>query len=161
MENESVERFFLRYAFPCTYVLKQRGDVDEATFDEIEDAAINGAAVSRELLEQTYPNALRRMKIVAGELGRPLWSKDVVSTYFRQRHNDFIEEGDGGYKDAPQALKDFCRVEKAVVAEAREGFLVVRYGGENRIRTVSSAFVPAAKKGDRVSIHHGYAAEVL
>lgn len=161
METESVEHFFLRYAFPCTYVLKQRGDLDEATFDKIEDAVVNGTAIPRELLEKTYPNALRRMKVVAEELGRPVWSKDVVSTYFRQRHNDFIEEGDGGYKDAPQALRDFCRVEKAVVAEARAGFLVVRYGPENKIRTVSSAFVPTAKQGDRVAIHHGYAAEVL
>ena len=155
-----VEVFFLRYAFPCAFVLRQRGEVDDAVVARLEAAAVAGRVLPRVFLEKVFRKAFGRMARVAGEMRLPVWDERVVKAYFRERHNEFIEEGDGYYATAPEDILKLCRVEEAVVEGVRDGVLLVRYGG-GKERAVSSAFVPGVKPGDRVAIHYGYAVEKL
>ncbi len=156
--EEPVETYFLKYAFPCTFVIRLRKQVDEPTFRMLEAAAMNGTPVDRTTLEGTYKKAFMRMKKVALELGKDYWSPEVIREYFVNRHNAVIAE-DEGYKEAPATLRELCRTEHATVVDQRDGILVVQFG-EGKTRTVSSVFVPDAKVGDRVVIHYGYAIEV-
>ena len=158
--RESVERLFLKYAFPCTFVIRQRGQVDDETFAKLERAALEGRKVGRTVLERVYKKAFARLRKVAkGLKEKGYWSERVVREYFLRRHNGMIA-GDEDYRNAPKVLRELCKVVTAKVLEKGEGFLVVAYG-KGKIRTVGSVFVPEAKIGDKVTIHYGYAVEVM
>lgn len=154
-----VEVFFLRYAFPCAFVLRERGEVDDVVVSELEGAALAGRVLPRAFLERVFKKAFGRMRRVAVELKLDVWDARVVKEYFRGRHNEFIAAGDGYYAQAPSDIRRLCRVEAAVVEGVRDGVLLVRYGGGER--AVNGAFVLGAKPGDRVTIHYGYAVEKL
>ena len=70
-----------------------------------------------------------------------------------------IYKGVGIYATAPPSLKELSRVEKAEVKKKKDDALVVRYG--DKFRCVLNHFTPEAKEGDIVTIHYGYAIEVL
>jgi hypothetical protein len=158
----SLENYFLRYAFPCTYVIKQRGEIDDSTFRKIENAAMKNRKLERKLLEKVYKNAFRRIRVLAKEMKKSRWNIDVIREYFVKRHNMIIMEGEGNYAKAPAILKELCKVRKAEIIEKRDGFFIVKYrnGRGLKTRVVGSHFVPDAKKGDSVFIHHGFAVEM-
>lgn len=157
---ESIESYFLKFALPCTFVLRDLGRVTGRQVGFLERSALRGKRVSRTLLEKTYANAFRRMREVAREMGKESpWDERVIREYFLHRHNGFIKAGDGAYARAPKALKEFCKVVKAKVIAKKPGFLVVRLPN-GRTRAVFSHFVPAARVGSKVWVHHGYAVEL-
>jgi hypothetical protein len=159
MDKLSPESYFLRYAFPCTYVIKQRGDITQKTFDILEKAVMKSGKVDRALLESVYKKAFERLRNLAIEMKKDYWSIDVLKEYFRNKHNSLIMIGDGNYAHAPESLKEMCKVQKAVIVEKKEGFLVVKYN-KDKTRVVGSIFLPNARIGDRVLIHHGFAVEM-
>ncbi len=153
-----VETYFLRYAFPCTFIIRQRGRVSEHDFERLEKLAYSGKKPPRKLLENTYDRAFGRLKQVAKSMGRKsYWDYGVVREYFVNRHNSMIAEGDF-YKAAPKEIRDLCKTRRARIVDGRDGFLVVRYG-KGKTRVVSSAFLTNPKIGDTVIIHYGYAIE--
>lgn len=163
-----VENYFLKYAFPCSFVLKQRGEIDDKIIARLERAAINNDKVSRELLERVYFRAFFRIKVLAEELEKDYWDLEVIKEYFLKRHNELL---DGMFNDkddkgldvdpkAPKFLKNLCKVFVARIIKKGEDFLVVEYDNGKR-RVVSNALVLEAKVGDNVSIHYGYAVELL
>jgi len=156
----SVESYFLRYAFPCTYVIKQRGEINDRTFRALENAAMHNRKVGRKLLESTYRKAFERMDRVAESMGiRSHWDLKVIREYFHNRHNAMIEAGDGSYAIAPNVFRELCKVHTAEIIEKRDDFFIVKYG-RGKTRVVGSFYVPGAKKGDKVRIHHGFAVEM-
>ncbi len=162
----AVEKCFLKFAFPCTHVLFQRGEVDAKTLRKLEKAAFEGGpAVGRRLLENVYRRAFGRMKKVAREMGeKDCWSEKVVRAYFVERHNRFIDAGEGNYAHAPKALREFCKVLEAEVVDVRQGLLIVEYpAGAKRPkrRVVRPLFKQKIGVGGRVRIHHGYAVEIV
>ena len=66
-----------------------------------------------------------------------------------------------GYSGYP-ILKELCKVYSAEIIEKRDDFLIVKYGDGKSMKTrvVGSFFVPEARVGSRVMIHHGYAVEM-
>src|SRR3989339_218771 len=57
-------------------------------------------------------------------------------------------------------FRDFCKVHIAKVKEILpEEFLLVEY--DDKKRPVSRVYVPEAKVGDKVRIHHAYAIEMV
>ncbi len=156
----SLEGYFLRYAFPCTYVIKQRGEVGQKTFDLLEQAALRNKPVKRELLEKTYKKAFERMKRVAASMKkRNFWSFEVVKEYFTRRHNKMIDDGDGSYAIAPKVFRELCKVHLAEIIDSKDGFFIVKYG-KGKTRVVASHYLPQANIGDKIMIHHGYAVEI-
>lgn len=158
MERLPVESYFLRYAYPCTFILKQRGQMDQATVDKLERCALENLPVQRSLLEGTYKKAFERIHKLAKEMGKDPWTHEVIRQYFQVRHNEIIDAGQDSYATAPESLKELCKVHTAKVLESREDFYVVGYG-KGKTRVVASAFVPDAKVGDKIAIHYGYAVE--
>src|SRR3989339_197918 len=114
------EEFFLRYAFPCAHVLLETGVINEKRYKELEDCAKTGNFLSRKIIEESFPAAFRRIKMLSHEIGvKDYWDMKVL----------------------------------------REEFLLVEY--DDKKRPVSRVYVPEAKVGDKVRIHHAYAIEMV
>ena len=48
------EVFFLKYAFPCSFIILQRGEITQEEFDQLEKAAINEDILPRKKLEKIF-----------------------------------------------------------------------------------------------------------
>src|SRR3989344_4215586 len=152
------EVLFLKYAFPCSFIIKQRGEINDIEFKMLESAAIYNKILPRKFLERVYFRAFQKIKKVADDLGRDIWDKEVIHEYFIKRHNSIIEDGMYAYAEAPDALKNLCKVHYAKVLKIEKDFLVVEYD-YGKLRPVIKTLIPKVKKGDVETIHYGYACE--
>lgn len=160
------EVYFLRYAFTCAHILKERGSINEEQLIELESAAIACKPLPRDYLEKIFPRAFEKINIVAKDLGLDYWDIRVLKEYFRIRHNEMLKRGDYEFKDFPQTLRDLCMVHEGEITDIikkegfRENFLIVEYnnGGIKR-RPVSDLLIGKAGKGEKVTIHYGHAVE--
>lgn len=152
------EVLFIKYAFPCAFVIKQRGEIDEKGFRTLEDASINDKVLDRALLEKIFFRAFERIDKVAKEMKSHRWDAKVIREYFVRKHNEIIDQGMYSYAKAPESLKNLCKVHVATVKRVSDRYLVVGYGN-GRTRTVMSDLVRGIKEGDKVTIHYGYAVE--
>ena len=153
------EVLFLKYAFPCTIVKMQRGELTQEEFDKLENAAADNKILPREFLEKTYSNAFRRMGKVSEELKKDIWSIEVIKDYFLNKHNEMIDNNEEIYSRAPETLKELCKVYKSKVIDIRGDYMIVKYN--DKTRSVMKTLVPNVKIGDTVTIHYGYAVEIV
>jgi hypothetical protein len=156
---ESVEKFFLKYAFPCANVLVDMGEISQEQFERVEQACKNNEQVSKKELEELFKAAFRRIKQIAKEMEiEDYWDKKVIEEYWHRNHNVIIDEEDGNYKNFPQSFCDFCKVHIAKVEQIISPELaLIGYG--NTKRPIFTLFVPDLKVGDKIRIHHAYAVE--
>ena len=166
-EKMKPEVIFLKYAFPCSTVLRQRNEITQEMLNKLEDAAINNKVISREVLEKIYFRAISRMKVLANERNKDYFSEDLIREYFTKRHNDILDghisgkNNDMGIdvdKNTPSSLRHLCKVFKAKVIEKKEDYYIVEYDN-NKKRPVLNSLLPDAKIGDVITIHYGYAVE--
>lgn len=151
------EVFFLRYAFPCSFLLRQHREISEQEFSQLEQAAIAGEALPRALLEKVYFRAFQKIEKFAEERGKDKWNLELLKEYFLKRHNKQIDQGMYSYKKAPEKLRELCKVQKARVVRVEKEAAVVEWPGGRR--PVLKQLVPDIKVGDTVTIHYGYAIE--
>ena len=161
--SEPPEVLFLKYAFPCSFIILQRGEITQKEFDMLEDAAENNKIVSRKILERVYHKAFEKIKPIAKEMNKDYWDIEVIKEYFLVRHNKLIDQGMFDYERAPETLKKLCKIHKAKVIDVKDDVLVVEYsdGNKKSKRPVMNHFVKEAKVGDEVMIHYGYWIEVV
>jgi len=148
-----VEHYFLRYAFPCAFIVKDMGEISEEEFKELEDCALNLKPISREKLEKVFFRAFEKIK----KYSEYYWTKEVIEDYFKNKHNQEIDNGEGYYATAPEYIRKLSKVHKAKVLEVKNNTLLVEYPEGKR--RVFNDFVDA-QEGDFVFIHFGYAAEM-
>lgn len=158
MTNKA-EVLFVKYAFPCAFIIRQRGEISQKELDELEAAAINGKVLDRVFLERVFFRAFRRIEILAQEMKKDKWDYEVIHHYFVSRHNELIENGMEAYATAPETMKDLCRVHRAKIMKVKGNYLVVQYGKENKLRPVMGEMISNPKVGELVTIHYGYAVE--
>ncbi|MAG78249.1 hypothetical protein CL616_02685 [archaeon] len=149
-----VEHYFLRYAFPCAYIIKDMGEIDEDEFEFLKDCAINLKPISKDRLEKIFYRAFAKIKKYSDDC----WNKEVIERYFKEWHNQEIERGEGYYKTAPAHVKKLSKVHKAKILDSKFNTYLVEYPeGQRR---VFDDFVKGAQIGDFVFIHFGYAVEM-
>ncbi|HIH37713.1 HypC/HybG/HupF family hydrogenase formation chaperone [Candidatus Woesearchaeota archaeon] len=153
------EQYFLKYAWPCTWVKKERGGISEDEFEMLKNAAEKGVRVPRATLERVYDVACKHMRRVAKEMRKDMWSIAVIDRYFLEEHNRMIDENEDFAMKLTPSLKKLCKCSKAKVLGVIDEFLKVEVGRD--IRTVSAVFVPDAKPGDTVIVHYGYAVKMI
>tara|TARA_Y100000310_G_scaffold343478_1_gene451309 strand:+ start:2352 stop:2828 length:477 start_codon:yes stop_codon:yes gene_type:complete len=153
------EVYFLKYAFPCSFILRQRNEISQQQYDQLEKSAINNITLPKELLEKTFHRAFERIEKLASKNNKDKWDLDIIKQYFLQHHNELINDGMYTYAEAPETLKELCKVKKAKVTEIKDDILIVEI--ENKPRPVMNSLTPNAKIGDLITIHYGYAVEVL
>jgi len=158
---ESAEDLFLKYAFPCAHVLLQVKAITQEQYDELENAAKTSSHPSRQVMEESFPAAFRRIKQLAKEMNiEDYWDMKVMKEYWHNSHNINIYEGEGNYSKFPESFCDFCKTHVAEVIQILpEGFLLIKYN--ETARPVSGDYIPDAKVGDKVRIHHAYAIEKI
>lgn len=160
------EILFLKYAFPCSIVLRQRNEISQKTLNMLEKAAVNNKPLKRELLEKIYFRAITRMKVLAKERNKHYFSETIIREYFTKRHNElldgmFTKAYDKGIdidKNAPPSLRHLCKVFKSKVIKKEDNYYIVEYDNR-KTRPVLSALLPDANINDIVTIHYGYAVE--
>ncbi|HLC65684.1 MAG TPA: hypothetical protein VJI46_06195 [Candidatus Nanoarchaeia archaeon] len=147
------EILFLRYAFPCAFILRTRGKISARDYGRLEYAAKHGKKLPQAFLEKSFPKAIEKLRIVAN--GQNIWNCGTIRKYFINRHNSMIDDNLFSWKNAPSSLKELCKVKKARVMEKKGRVLVAKYG--KSARPVFN--LCNAKPGDYVMIHYGYAVE--
>ena len=159
-EKISPERYFLLYAYPCSFVLVEQGRITEEKRKELEKKLLENKPLDRNELEHLFPAAFRRIKQLAEEMKKDTWNLGVIKDYFfGEKHNDFIDKGDGMYALVGQNFKDLCKVHKAKVIGRAGNVLTVKCGG--MIKNVFATLVPNAKKGDMITTHLAFAVEKI
>ncbi len=147
------ENFFLKYAFPCSWVIYARGEISLEEYNVLKEAALEGKKLSRDFLEKVYFRAFERLSRIAEEMNKDKWDMQVIEEYFRNRHNSIVE-----LSEHPQLIKEFCKVYESTIKSISDEFYIVKYG-LNKERKVKKVFVPNANIGDRIRIHYDYAIE--
>jgi hypothetical protein len=159
-EKISPERYFLLYAYPCSFVLVEQGRITEEKRKELEKKLLENKPLDRKELEALFPAAFKRIRQLAKEMKKDAWDLGVIKDYFfGEKHNDFIDKGDGMYALVGQSFKDLCKVHKAKVIDRTGNVLTVKYGGT--IKNVFATLVPNAKKGDTITTHLAFAVEKI
>lgn len=154
----SPEKYFLMYAYPCSFVLVDLGKITEEKRKELERKLLGNEPIDREELESIFKAAFKRLKEIAKHEGKDYWDLDVIKEYFfGEKHNDFIDKQDGMYAEVSPTIRELCKVHKAEVAEKRDNVLTVKY--EGIARNVFATLVPDARVGDKVTIHWAFAIE--
>jgi len=154
-----LEVYFLKYAFPCSFITLQRGRISQKEFDEMEKAALEDKVLERKYLEKIFTPAFRRMKKLAEKKGMKVWSKKLMREYYWKHHNEIIDKRQESYRYAPAVLRDLCRIVSGVVKGMKgKYFLVLLETG--KIRPVMS-LCGDLTTGERVMVHYGYACECL
>nr|MCK4930291.1 HypC/HybG/HupF family hydrogenase formation chaperone [Nanoarchaeota archaeon] len=157
-EEMSAERYFLKYAYPCSLVLVDMGEITDKKRKELEKKLLNNEPIDRTELEEIFTAAFRRLKEIAKEMKKDYWDLEVIKEYFfGEKHNDFIDKQDGMYAEFSPTIRGLCKVHKAEVVEKREDILTVKYG--SIARNVFATLVPNVKVGDKVTVHWAFAIE--
>jgi hydrogenase maturation factor len=154
-----IENFFLRYAYPCAYIIMQRGELTIKQLQELEDIAIKNKPITKEKLEKIFHRAFFYINKLAKKRNKTRWDPEIIKEYFYSYHNEVIEKGEGSYATATEMLKELSKVDKAIIKEKKDDILTVEFN--NKVRNVLDHFIPEAKVGDKVTIHYGYAIEIL
>jgi len=157
---EPPEKYFLKYAYPCSFVLVEQNRISEQKRKELEKKLLENKLIDRNELEKIFPAAFKRIKQLAKEMKKDAWDLAVIKEYFfGEKHNDFIDKSDGMYAAFGQTFKELCKIHKAEVIAKKDNVLAVKYGPVER--NVLATLVPDAKKGDRVTIHLAFAIEKI
>lgn len=156
------QQYFLRYAFPCAYVLCDLGKLEKSVHERLKDVAINNKDISFDELEKYFPEAFRRMSIVSKKKNLPVHSIELIKEYFLVDHADFIDAGDGTYGKMPKSFCEFCKVKKKVVLDKKivDNKLFVQT--DKDVWSYAPFFKEnEIKKGTKVTVHHALAVEIL
>ena len=163
--TQTPEEVFFRYAYPCTSDLLALDMITQEKFKEITDLFKQGETPDRGFLEEAYPNAVKRIKRIAQELGKPYWTEEVIRHYFINHHNKVIDGGEGPYGKPyyTPKLKELCKVHIGQIKEKRikNGTTIYHVNYNNSQTTIIGNLVPDADIGDKVSIHFRFAIEKL
>jgi hypothetical protein len=159
-EEISPEKYFLMYAYPCSFVLVEQGRISEQKRKELEKNLLENRPIDRDELEKIFPAAFKRIKQLANEMKKDAWDLDVIKEYFfGEKHNDFIDKSDGMYAIFGPTFKELCKIHKAEVIARKDNVLLVKYGSVER--NVFATLVPDAKKRDKVTVHLAFAIEKI
>jgi hypothetical protein len=158
--SKTPERYFLKYAYPCSFVLVEQARISEQKRKELEKKLLESKPIDRNKLEKIFPAAFKRIRQLAREMKKDAWDLAVIKEYFfGEKHNDFIDKNDGMYAIFGPTFKELCKVHKAEIIAKKDNVLAVKYGSVER--NVFATLVPDAKKGDKVTVHLAFAIEKI
>ncbi len=154
------EECFFRYAYPCSDMLVKLGKLSKESKRLLDSEFESNIIPTKLELEEAFPAAFRRIKIIAEKMNKQdYWDLVVIKSYFREEHNNFIDINDGTYAKLPQTIKDICKVYTAEVVNIKGNILVVKY--DHKERSVINKFIEDIEVGDKVTIHFGFAVEKI
>ena len=158
-----IENFFLRYAYPCAFIIMQRGEITSEKLQKLEETAVYNKDISKTELEKVFHNAFHFIDQLAKLKGKERWDAEIIKEYFHSYHNKVIDNREGIYKNAPPILRELSKVYIADIIKKEKDAFLIEYNDNNKRkkRSVLNRFTPEAKVGDKVRIHYGYAVELV
>ena len=153
------ELYLFHYSFPCAQVLLDQKKIDQAAYNQLKQMFENNQAPSKEVLEAVFKSAFRRIKQTAGKMHKDYWDLEVIKKYFLEEHNKFIDQGEGDYKHFGEDFKEICKVYTVEIVEKQGRILIVKHN--DKLQKVLGDLLPHAKIGDKVTIHLGFAIEII
>lgn len=158
----SPQQYFLRYAFPCAYVLCDLGKLERSVHDRLKDVAIHNKMISFDELEKYFPEAFRRMNLVAQKKNLPERSMELIKQYFLVDHQEFIDAGDGSYAKMPKSFCEFCKVKEKIVLDKKIVDKKLFLQTDKDVWSYAPFFKEnEIKKGMKVTVHHALAVEIF
>ena len=142
----------------------QRKEITSAELKKLEEIAIKNKDISKERLEKIFHRAFSFIDELAKKKNKSRWDPELIKEYFYSYHNEVIDKREGVYATAPEMLKELSMVEKAKIIDKKRDVLIAEYKDKKNVikkRNVFNHFVPDAKLGDIVTIHYGYAIEII
>jgi len=153
--DKTSEKYFFKYAFPCAQAKLKLGSLSPEQYKKLKETFLKNDTPTKETLEEVFAPAFRRIKKLSNEE----WDIEVLKKYWRENHNEIINQGDGMYGLAPEEFNDLCKIHEAEIIEKHQNKLIVKYN--NKTRTVLNFLVPDANIGDKVTIHFAFAIEKI
>ena len=162
--TEKPEEIFFRYAFSCGAELLELKLIGRDIYTRIESFLSEGKTPDREFLEATYPNAIKRIQVLALTLGRDKWDSTVIRQYFIDEHNKVIDNVEGNYRLMSPQNRELCKVRVGVIKDRyliKDKLLtyIVDYG--DKTEEVVGKYLPDADIGDKITTHWRFAIEKL
>jgi hydrogenase maturation factor len=154
-ENKEARTLFFHYAAPCAKVFVKRGIMNKEYFNNLINAVVKGEIPPG--TEQKFELALRMCDNVAQKLHRRKIDEEVVREYFWIVHDKVARQR---YEKMHDFDLDECIVYPGKVLSdlVNKKALI-----STPIKNVNYRcdFVPELEKGDNVTVHYDYIAEII
>ncbi len=150
---------FLKYAFPCAFVARQRKEITQEEHDLLEKMACEKTLLDMKLVERVFSRAVERMNKNADEKNIPRWSEAAVRAYFVDNHNELIDSDQYMWGKCPPSLKELCKVQIGKIIEKKNDEYALVQFENGKTRPVHLHLIPSVKVNDRVNVHYSYACE--
>ena len=154
-ENEKARILFLKYAIPCKEVLVKRGTMSKEYFDNLVSAVAKKEVPKG--VEKDFKLAFSMCGKIAKNLGRKI-DEEVIRKYFWIEHEKTIKKAYEGM------MQDFTLEECTIYPGKVISSVINR---EALIKTPIKSFnyrtdfVPKLVKGDNVTVHYNFIAEII
>jgi len=165
------EECFFRFAFPCSEVLYTVGKIDKKTFSLLQDFAEKKQAPPRELLEQTFRSAIRKIRERMNI--EDIWNLDTIKKYFLKVHNEALDDCDIDHLTRDELNKHglleqilkLCRIHEAavigIISKPSLPHKVLKVKFNSTERNIVNLYDLNVAEGDRVIVHYGIAVEKI
>jgi len=145
------EIFFLKYAYPCSFVLLLRKEITKKEHELLyKSAKEEKLFLSKDKIEKIFWRPIRFVKSIA--------NFESVKKYWRFDHNFHLKEKE--FKDLDESLLEHCFVVPCEVISVKGGIAKVKSFLINGEISLKTDFV-IVKPGDKVTKHYDYACEKI
>ena len=145
------EILFLKYAFPCSFVLLSRGEITEEEHKLIYKSAKEGKMhLPKERIEKIFWRAIEHVKNMS--------DLSSVQEYWQFNHNKKIKAEK--FKSIPKDLIKECFVIPCEIVSVSNSHAVVKSEFLDKIVRVKKDFVNI-RIGDKVTKHYDYLCEKI
>lgn len=145
------EIFFLRYAFPCSFILILRKEItkekQELFYRSAKDEQLH---LSKKEIERIFWRPMKFIKSIS--------NLESVQRYWRFDHNTHIKQK--GFQDFEEKFEKLCRVIPCEVLDSTENRAIVRSDFFDGTMELKKDFVNV-KPGDKVTKHYDYICEKI
>lgn len=150
---------FLRFAFPCTYLLDMQKRITKEVLNKLEQILLTNQEPNEEILKTTFKTAYEQLQKINPT--NP-FAEEAIEIYFLKIHNSFVDTRE----TVPPIFKEYCKIQEGTVEELLKGEKTkVKYQeittGKETTREVSRIWIPELKLKDKVRIHYFYAVEKI
>ena len=145
------EIFFLKYAFPCSFVLLSRGEISQKEHELLyKSAKEENLYLPIKTIEKIFWRALEFVDSIS--------NLNSVQRYWRFNHNKYLKLNK--FKNIPNELVKKCLVIPCRVVSISEKKVRVKSPFLDKIVELKKDFVDV-RLGDKVTKHYDYACEKI
>lgn len=145
------EIFFLKYAYPCSFVLLLRKEIGKKEHELLyKSTKEEKLFLSKEKIEKIFWRPMRFLESIS--------DLEVIEKYWRYDHNFYLKKKE--FKDFDESLIEHCFVFPCEVVSVKKDKAIVKSPFLEGERDLRIDFV-TVKAGDKVTKHYDYVCEKI